>query len=188
MKKLLYTLLAVSIIFSTCKKEDEEPTNTGNNNNNNTGNTTATIIGEWNLKTMGGEYTIDDGTLEVPDITFFPYESFLVGSGDSNDGWENNNVLLNPQVFYRLEFYEDQQVKSTGDFLDGIETYYGTWVLNGDNLYMTIPEEQTNFDNDDLARPIKIDLLDNTRLHLTVQYYLYDGREQGYQKYFFERL
>jgi len=31
MKKLLYTLLAVSIIFSACKKEDEEPTNTNNN-------------------------------------------------------------------------------------------------------------------------------------------------------------
>ena len=33
MKKLLYTLLAVSIIFSACKKEDEEPTNNTNNNN-----------------------------------------------------------------------------------------------------------------------------------------------------------
>jgi len=30
MKKLLYTLLAVSIIFSACKKEDEEPNNTNN--------------------------------------------------------------------------------------------------------------------------------------------------------------
>jgi len=30
MKKLLYTLLAVSIIFSACKKEDETPTATGN--------------------------------------------------------------------------------------------------------------------------------------------------------------
>ena len=175
MKKLLYTLLAVSIIFSACKKEDEEPTNTGNN----TGNTTATIIGEWNLKTVGTEMTID----EDPDITFYPYHEWLIGSGDSND-----DNLLNPQAFYRLEFYEDQQVKSTGDFLYGIETYYGTWVLNGDNLYMTIPEASIDFDNDDLARPIKIDLLDNTRLHLTVQYYLYDGREQGYEKYFFERL
>ena len=26
MKKLLYTLLALSIIFSACEKEDEEPT------------------------------------------------------------------------------------------------------------------------------------------------------------------
>ena len=33
MKKLLYTLIAVSIIFSACKKEDEEPTNNTNNNN-----------------------------------------------------------------------------------------------------------------------------------------------------------
>ena len=30
MKKLLYTFLAVSIIFSACKKEDDNPTETGN--------------------------------------------------------------------------------------------------------------------------------------------------------------
>ena len=44
MKKLLYTLLAVSIIFSACKKEEEEPTN--NTNNNNSGNTTNLAIGD----------------------------------------------------------------------------------------------------------------------------------------------
>ena len=33
MKKLLYTLLAASLIFSACKKEEEEPTNNTNNNN-----------------------------------------------------------------------------------------------------------------------------------------------------------
>jgi len=33
MKKLLYTLLAVSVIFSACEKEEEEPTNNTNNNN-----------------------------------------------------------------------------------------------------------------------------------------------------------
>ena len=31
MKKILYTLLAVSLIFSTCKKEDDTPTNNNNN-------------------------------------------------------------------------------------------------------------------------------------------------------------
>ena len=41
MKKLLYMLLAVSIIFVACKKEDEE-TNLGNNNN-----TTPSIVGVW---------------------------------------------------------------------------------------------------------------------------------------------
>mgnify|MGYP006094310367 CR=1 FL=1 len=44
MKKLLYTLLVVSIIFSACKKEEEEPTN--NTNNNNSGNTTNLAIGD----------------------------------------------------------------------------------------------------------------------------------------------
>ena len=33
MKKLLYTLLALSITFSACKKENDTPTNLGNNNN-----------------------------------------------------------------------------------------------------------------------------------------------------------
>jgi hypothetical protein len=33
MKKLLYTLLAVSIIFSACENKPEETSNTGNNNN-----------------------------------------------------------------------------------------------------------------------------------------------------------
>ena len=33
MKKILYTFLAVSLIFSACEKEDEEPTNNTNNNN-----------------------------------------------------------------------------------------------------------------------------------------------------------
>ena len=50
MKKLLYTLLAVSIIFSACKKEDEEPANTNNNNSgNNTvvNNDPSNLIGEW---------------------------------------------------------------------------------------------------------------------------------------------
>ena len=34
MKKLLYTLLVVSVIFSACEKEEETPTNNNNNNNN----------------------------------------------------------------------------------------------------------------------------------------------------------
>ena len=41
MKKLLYTLLAVSIIFSACEKEEETPTNNNNNNNN-----SALVIGD----------------------------------------------------------------------------------------------------------------------------------------------
>jgi len=39
MKKLLYTFLAVSIIFAACKKEDDSVTN----------NTSGSILGKWDL-------------------------------------------------------------------------------------------------------------------------------------------
>ena len=43
MKKPLFILLCLPLLFSTCKKEDEvTPTNTGNNN-------TELIIGQWKL-------------------------------------------------------------------------------------------------------------------------------------------
>ena len=47
MKKLLYTLLAVSIIFSACKKEDEEPTNSGNNNTGNNNSNGITFVKQY---------------------------------------------------------------------------------------------------------------------------------------------
>ena len=44
MKKLLYTFIAISLIFSACKKEDEEPTNYGSSNSA-CGSVTVTIDG-----------------------------------------------------------------------------------------------------------------------------------------------
>ena len=72
MKKLLYTLLAVSFIFSACKKEDEEPTNTGN--------TTATIIGAWTINTIVFE---SDTTSSIysPDEISFPSALDFVSGG-----------------------------------------------------------------------------------------------------------
>ena len=52
MKKLLYTLLSLSIIFSSCKKEDKEPTN-------NTSANEPSIIGSWNVVSM--VYGITEG-------------------------------------------------------------------------------------------------------------------------------
>ena len=47
MKKLLYTLLAVSVIFSACEEEDTAPANTNNNGNNSSG-TISDVAGVWN--------------------------------------------------------------------------------------------------------------------------------------------
>jgi hypothetical protein len=65
MKKLLYTLLAVSIIFSACKKEDEEPTNSGNNN--------TSIIGAWTINTVVLE-SDTSSSIYSPDEIGFPWE------------------------------------------------------------------------------------------------------------------
>ena len=77
MKKLLYTLLAVSVIFSACKKEDEEATNTGNNN---TGNTTATIIGAWTINTVVLE-SDTSSSIYSPDEIGFPSALDFVSGG-----------------------------------------------------------------------------------------------------------
>ena len=45
MKKLIYTLLTVSIIFSACEKENNGPTHIETNNN-----TSASIVGSWDVK------------------------------------------------------------------------------------------------------------------------------------------
>ena len=55
MKKLLYTLLAVSLIFSSCKKEDEEITN----------NTTSPFIGYWAGNYSGDESGTWNGTISA---------------------------------------------------------------------------------------------------------------------------
>ena len=72
MKKLLYSLLAVSIIFSACKKEDEE-TNSSNNNNNNS----TSIVGVWtpNFVTIDSSMTtiIDGDTVNDLDGEIMTY-------------------------------------------------------------------------------------------------------------------
>jgi hypothetical protein len=45
MKKLLYTFLAVSIIFSACEEEDAAPTST-----NNSSGTISDVVGVWDFK------------------------------------------------------------------------------------------------------------------------------------------
>ena len=87
MKKLLYTLLAVSIIFTACKKEDEEPTNSGNNTSSDI------IIGDW---TFLESVIFPPPTVfyfGVRHITFYSNNTFVDyydgsgGHGSVNDEW-----------------------------------------------------------------------------------------------------
>jgi hypothetical protein len=85
MNKLLYTFLAVTIIFSACKKEDEEPTNISS----------PSIIGAWTINTLILESNISSDTLFPEDISFFSnlnfntngilYETSFNGEIDTNE-------------------------------------------------------------------------------------------------------
>jgi len=51
MKKLLYILICLPLIFSSCKKEDDSP------NSGSTNNTSASIVGSWDLTEYHNIYT-----------------------------------------------------------------------------------------------------------------------------------
>tara|TARA_B100001142_G_scaffold244427_1_gene243723 strand:+ start:768 stop:1379 length:612 start_codon:yes stop_codon:yes gene_type:complete len=92
MKKLLYTLLAVSIIFSACKKEEDEPNNSGNNNNS------ALAIGDFD---QGGVIFYLDGNggglvCDIQDLSLVPWgcEGILIsGSDGTTIGTGNQNTI-----------------------------------------------------------------------------------------------
>jgi hypothetical protein len=67
MKKLLYTFLAVSIIFSACEEEDASPANTNNNNSGNNNNP-SNLIGDWHSEEVFDEYR---GNMYYQRIHFF---------------------------------------------------------------------------------------------------------------------
>jgi len=151
MKKLLYTLLAVSIIFSACKKEDEvTPTNTNNTGNNNTGNNTSSIIGKWNAIYYSYDY-YEDGEHLVGDVYF--------------------GVDLDETVpFYHLDFkINDELIITTWQYTDGGDelVYINTpYYINGDDFYVNGDEWPFNINSS--ATPNNILLVNNTNLNFSM--------------------
>ncbi len=134
MKKLLYTLLAVSLIFSACKKEDEAPTNTANNNNS--GNTTATIIGSWNVVSMA--YDITEGFYTSGS---YPNGSFTVT--DITSGVENY-ALQNQKLTH--QFSSDglfTQIYNNDISNNQADTSYGSFVIEDDSIFLSSGQKGT---------------------------------------------
>jgi len=52
MKKLIYTLLTVSIIFSACEKEEKEESNSNSNSNSNINITVSNMTGMWEATSL----------------------------------------------------------------------------------------------------------------------------------------
>ena len=123
MKKLLYTLLTVSIIFSSCKKEDEGPTT-------NTSSNTPSIIGSWNVVSMA--YDITEG---VYTSGSYPNGSFTVTnltSGVSNYALENAKLTH--------QFSSDglfTQIYNNDISNNQADTSYGSFVIVEDSIFLS---------------------------------------------------
>jgi hypothetical protein len=135
MQKLIYTLFAVSVIFTACKKEDEEPANSGNNNNN----YNTSIIGAWTINTLILESNISSDTLLPEDIGFFSnlnfsangilYETYTNGEIDTNE-W----VIIADSLYIGEDgedFVAQHQVTNTNLILSGLvdENMFGADIL-----------------------------------------------------------
>ena len=132
MKKLLYTFLAVSIIFSACKKEDEEPTS----------NSSPSIIGAWTINTLILESSIISDTLSPEDIGFATTLDFRTGGilyEHRSNGIDTNEWAIIVDSIYIGDGGEDiiakHQVTNTNLTLVGPfdENMFGftTIIING---------------------------------------------------------
>ncbi|MAW21781.1 MAG: hypothetical protein CMD16_05255 [Flavobacteriales bacterium] len=97
MRKLLYTLLAVSIICSACKKEEEEEEKSNNSSNN------TSIAGTWNATSIyfGPNQLVIPGVTYLfyidPDSSYrhYAYTTFDNSSEDISGEWDQNGSIVN---------------------------------------------------------------------------------------------
>ena len=132
MKKLLYTLLAVSVIFSACMKEDEEFTS----------NNSSSIIGAWTINTVVFE-SDTSSSIYSPDEISFPSALDFVSGGILYETFSNeldtNEWVIISDSLYIGDGGEDiiakHQVTNTnltlvGSF-DGLLYGFTTITING---------------------------------------------------------
>jgi len=150
MKKLLYTLLAVSIIFSACKKEDEDPANTNNNNSgNNTvvNNDPSNLIGEWH-----SEYLSDYDTY-FHKITFYSNGDSFHRRYGGGDVQEYNSAYETPNDGF-INF-DSHSFWPHFDMWSNNSVNYCKYNINGNTLTITDLDSQSihwdftydNYDN-----------------------------------------
>ena len=137
MKKLLYILLAVSIIFSACEEDTPLPATNNNANNNNS------IVGNWQLN------QVNEGNGLEPFNEYFVWELYSDGTGlyrYSEDGtppgavtfdiiWEVTSAnVLRLSADGGQDWEEEQILNQTSSEL---WTYNLDW--EEENRYLKIP-------------------------------------------------
>ncbi|MDC0204280.1 hypothetical protein OAJ65_00630 [Flavobacteriales bacterium] len=139
MKKILYPLLAVSIICAACKKEEDEviingcmnaiATNYNPNAINDDGSCTYSIIGKWNVVTM--IYDITEGFYTSGSYPNGSYTVTDVTSGVANYGLQNAKLTHEfSDNGFMTQIYNDDISNNQAD------TSGGPFVIIGDSIFL----------------------------------------------------
>jgi len=160
MKKLLYLLICLPLIFSSCKKEDDSP-NSGSNGSTN--NTSASILGTWEIDTReySGYYGYIDpilGTEIVTDssttITYTHNDTnrvYLVFRYDNTHTWYDYYLdTLRSETDYT--YLKDGNVVSIYDSLLLVSLQLTTLTNNNlsfywDDIWTDVWNDTTFFEN-----------------------------------------
>ena len=126
MKKLLYTLLAVSIIFSACEKEEAS----NNSSNNSISVTDQNIVGVWDINSL----VYDD--IDWTTIVGFQGASFVINS---------DNTFIQIDIYLNEQNTEEGYWDLNGSELslyddDGDEIIWSINSFNGTTAYLTLVE------------------------------------------------
>jgi hypothetical protein len=104
MKRILFLLISIPLIFSSCEKEEENQSN-NNNNNSNTG-TSGSIYGEWDVTSFIGVFTPTNGNPDEDNHQFLPNEyckfTFINDTSEGNliveNGYYDNSFVFVVEV------------------------------------------------------------------------------------------
>jgi len=124
MKKLLYTFLAVSVIFSAC--EEDTPLPAPNNNGNNSTGTIADVVGVWDFKgyyDSSGNFESFNSTTEEN----CKLQGSITLQSDGNATW--------------TEYYLDDEI--SGPCLSQTKAFTFTYI-NSTTLQFAIPSSCGN--------------------------------------------
>jgi len=121
MKKLLYILICLPLIFSSCKKEDDSP-----NSSDSTNNSSASILGTWEIASSTNTFT--KGYLD-------PIEGTEVVNSTETT---SKNYPLDDGNYMTWTFASDGGITERNFFNDGADIHIKdlSYVKDGTDLYV----------------------------------------------------
>lgn len=158
MKKLLIILIAIPLIFNSCKKEDDSPNNgSSNNGGGNNGGTSGSVVGTWKLMAATWQHVMG----YIDPVNGGEVETFSeIGSGP-DPGEDTYWVYTDNGEFSYYRYLNDTlydeihlDYEKNGDEIE-LEDNYGSDVLtqtvtlltsNNFNWSYEVESEWSNYD------------------------------------------